>query len=247
VNLGVFLCVRCSDVHRAVGTHISKVKGCSGTYLWGPDEIARMQEIGNARAKDMYGSSADARPSPTATKEERVELCKQKYEQRRWAPAMASEEPATKVTKPQAVKQESLPKSRTLQPQPSNRGTTPWSKPADLLDFDDFFKSFDDPAVVAAPAAEPPPMVAALAPEISDLVITHNVKMEATQSVVPACKSAAQSIDWASMDAFLDQCLSQDCKHLTTQVQVALPEKAVAIGELQRMESPSLWANFGEW
>jgi len=28
VSHGVFLCVVCSDVHRAVGTHISKVKGC---------------------------------------------------------------------------------------------------------------------------------------------------------------------------------------------------------------------------
>merc|ERR1719271_970503 len=45
VNLGVFLCDRCADVHRALGTHISKVKACSGSDLWGPDEITRMQEL----------------------------------------------------------------------------------------------------------------------------------------------------------------------------------------------------------
>jgi stromal membrane-associated protein len=85
VNLGVFLCVRCSDVHRGVGTHISKVKGCTGTYLWGPDEIVRMQELGNAAAEATYGRSPvlDA----GAGKDERLKLCRQKYEQRRWAPA----------------------------------------------------------------------------------------------------------------------------------------------------------------
>ena len=34
VNLGVFTCLRCGSFHRALGTHISKPKGCTGTYLW---------------------------------------------------------------------------------------------------------------------------------------------------------------------------------------------------------------------
>lgn len=34
VNLGVFTCMRCGSFHRALGTHISKPKGCTGTYLW---------------------------------------------------------------------------------------------------------------------------------------------------------------------------------------------------------------------
>jgi len=80
VNLGVFLCVRCSDVHRALGTHISKPKGCSGTYLWGPDEIEQMKQIGNAIAAARYGG-ATAQTEPNATKERRLELCRRKYEQ----------------------------------------------------------------------------------------------------------------------------------------------------------------------
>lgn len=31
VNLGVFTCLRCGSYHRALGTHISKPKGCTGT------------------------------------------------------------------------------------------------------------------------------------------------------------------------------------------------------------------------
>ena len=59
VNLGVFLCLKCGSLHRALGTHISKPKGCSGTYLWGSDELVRMREVGNARANEIYGGSSE--------------------------------------------------------------------------------------------------------------------------------------------------------------------------------------------
>jgi hypothetical protein len=39
VTIGVFVCMRCSQVHRSLGAHISKVKSCMGTYLWAPDEL----------------------------------------------------------------------------------------------------------------------------------------------------------------------------------------------------------------
>ncbi|CAK0852999.1 unnamed protein product [Prorocentrum cordatum] len=78
VNLGVFVCVRCSDVHRAVGTHISVVKGCSGTYLWGPDELARMRDMGNAHAETLYGHRHKPLPE-SASKEDRVKACEFKY------------------------------------------------------------------------------------------------------------------------------------------------------------------------
>merc|ERR1719359_2429303 len=75
VNLGVFLCVRCADVHRALGTHISKVKGCGGTYLWGADEIAQMQRLGNrAWGSDVFHIDS------SASKEELLRICRRKYE-----------------------------------------------------------------------------------------------------------------------------------------------------------------------
>jgi hypothetical protein len=51
-----------------MGTHVSKVKGCTGTYLWGPDEIAQMQELGNREALRLYGSAPV--PAPDASKDE---------------------------------------------------------------------------------------------------------------------------------------------------------------------------------
>jgi len=85
VNLGVFLCVRCADVHRALGTHISKVKGCSGTYIWGPDELRRMEEVGNDRARAFYCCGGRAPVlSEDASKAEAMSHCQKKYEERAW-------------------------------------------------------------------------------------------------------------------------------------------------------------------
>ena len=57
VNLGIFLCMTCGAHHRSLGTHISIPKGCTGTYWWGPDEIAHMKSMGNTRASQVYGKS----------------------------------------------------------------------------------------------------------------------------------------------------------------------------------------------
>lgn len=76
VTHGVFVCIVCSDVHRSVGTHITKMKGCSGTYLWGPDEIEKMQTVGNYRADEIYGVK---KVSPDASKEEKQRFLMDKY------------------------------------------------------------------------------------------------------------------------------------------------------------------------
>lgn len=108
VNLGVFLCVRCADVHRSLGTHISKVKGCGGTYLWGPDEVSQMQAIGNARAAECYCGGGDVpKMSIDSSKEELVDFCLKKYAHRLWAPrasvtrSNASTTISAKPTRPQ--------------------------------------------------------------------------------------------------------------------------------------------------
>jgi hypothetical protein len=79
VNHGVFICVVCSDVHRSVGTHITKTKGCTGTYLWGPDELAKVQSIGNQGGERLYGTE---KVSPDASKECKQQHVIDKYEKR---------------------------------------------------------------------------------------------------------------------------------------------------------------------
>jgi len=77
VTHGVFICMTCSDVHRSVGTHITKVKGCTGTYLWGPDELAKMQAMGNQNGNDKFGVK---KIEPDASKETKQRFVVEKYE-----------------------------------------------------------------------------------------------------------------------------------------------------------------------
>ncbi|EIW67453.1 hypothetical protein TREMEDRAFT_33845 [Tremella mesenterica DSM 1558] len=48
-NLGVFLCIRCSGIHRSMGTHISKVKSID-LDIWTPEQMEHIQKWGNRRA-----------------------------------------------------------------------------------------------------------------------------------------------------------------------------------------------------
>lgn len=96
VNLGVFLCLRCGSLHRALGTHISKPKGCSGTYLWGQDELARMREVGNQKANEIYGG-INERPSVNATDSEWLEYLGQKYDEKKFAPPQRANATASEV------------------------------------------------------------------------------------------------------------------------------------------------------
>jgi hypothetical protein len=81
VNLGIFLCLRCGSIHRGLGTHISIPKGCTGSYYWGPDEIERMERIGNVTSNLAYGYGGEERRPPlSAPDSEWRQFISDKYE-----------------------------------------------------------------------------------------------------------------------------------------------------------------------
>lgn len=110
VNLGVFVCLTCSGVHRSLGVHISQVRSV-GLDTWLPEQVRRVASVGNARANARFearlppgyerpsgaaraGSSAGgggassaaaasmaAAPGPTP---ELVAFVRAKYVERRW-------------------------------------------------------------------------------------------------------------------------------------------------------------------
>ena len=86
VNLGVFLCMPCGIHHRHMGTHISKTKGCMGSFIWGPDEIAQMKTVGNARARLIYGGDAQRPDKATATDDDWFRYIVDKYEHKKFKP-----------------------------------------------------------------------------------------------------------------------------------------------------------------
>ena len=51
-NLGSFLCIKCSGIHRNLGVHISKVRS-TNLDTWRPEWIESMQGWGNQRVNEL--------------------------------------------------------------------------------------------------------------------------------------------------------------------------------------------------
>ncbi|KAJ7652124.1 hypothetical protein DFH06DRAFT_1094363 [Mycena polygramma] len=81
-NLGVFLCIRCSGIHRGMGTHISKVKSVD-LDTWTPEQMQSIQKWGNRLANLYWEAHLKAGHIPPDHKME--SFIRSKYESRRWA------------------------------------------------------------------------------------------------------------------------------------------------------------------
>ena len=85
-NLGVFLCIRCSGLHRQIGVHITKVKSCT-MDLWEPEQIAFIQKMGNAKAKQIWEATLPrdyGKPSETEDSQLVLQWIRTKYEKRKY-------------------------------------------------------------------------------------------------------------------------------------------------------------------
>eukprot|EP01155_Anaeramoeba_flamelloides_P011105 Anaeramoba_flamelloidesa327218_59.p1 GENE.a327218_59~~a327218_59.p1 ORF type:complete len:213 (+),score=41.58 a327218_59:26-664(+) len=53
INLGIFVCIKCSGIHRSLGVHISQVRSVT-LDTWPSQQVKKMKEIGNVKANEYW-------------------------------------------------------------------------------------------------------------------------------------------------------------------------------------------------
>jgi stromal membrane-associated protein len=183
-NLGVFVCLQCSGIHRSLGVHISVVRS-TNLDTWLPEQISFIQRMDNMKANSYWEASLprDFR-RPKDTEQSKLErfiqekYVSQNFRDRDMPPPTIKnyhDHPLTAVNTntstttarpptPSTPTASSSPASaraasaRVAAP-PANKPEPPAQMMADLLSLD------DDPPAAAPPApAAPPPVATSLAP-----------------------------------------------------------------------------------
>ncbi|CAK9325152.1 unnamed protein product [Citrullus colocynthis] len=81
VNLGIFICMQCSGIHRSLGVHISKVRSAT-LDTWLPEQVTFIQSMGNEKANSYW----EAELPPNYDRVGIENFIRAKYEDKRWVP-----------------------------------------------------------------------------------------------------------------------------------------------------------------
>ena len=83
INIGCFLCLECSGIHRALGVHISKVRSTT-LDTWQKSWVQHMGAIGNRKVNAYYESKLPSGFVKPSNIKDKAEFIRFKYEAKKW-------------------------------------------------------------------------------------------------------------------------------------------------------------------
>lgn len=167
-NLGCFICIRCSGIHRLMGTHISRVKSVD-LDAWTDEQVELMVKWGNAKCNSYWEAKLPANYVPDGLKIEN--FIRTKYDLKKWAASAHVPDPLLIKSAPGGASSAGLPeipsaKANSATPGPKTAGVgllaparnakasaTRQAPAASLLD-DDFGTFTSSPLPTPTPAPQ---------------------------------------------------------------------------------------------
>ncbi|CAI9087594.1 OLC1v1021705C1 [Oldenlandia corymbosa var. corymbosa] len=126
VNLGVFICLQCSGIHRSLGVHISKVRSAT-LDTWLPDQVEFIKSMGNEKSNSYWEAELPPRYDRVGIEN----FIRAKYVEKRWIPR------DVKGKSSAPVREERIPDAKPV-PEIRSAGYAKRSDPPALLNGSNF-------------------------------------------------------------------------------------------------------------